>query len=91
MIGRKYSKSLISRLEALEAKKPGALIFDITLDDGSHTRVNYTGLMAMREAPYSEGDICYTGFPDWQIVGGNNLNELDGLLSAMFGEDKTVK
>lgn len=44
-----------------------------------------------RENPYSEGDICYTGFPKQQIVGGNNLNELDGLLCAMFGEDKTVK
>ncbi len=91
MIGRKYSKSLISRLEALEAKNPGALVFEITLDDKSSKRVNFPELMAMREAPRSRDGLYYTGFPEWRIVGGNNLEELDKLLYVMFGEDAVVE
>lgn len=91
MIGRKYSISLISRLEALESKKPGMLIFEVTLNDGSSKRVNFSELMAMKEDPCFKDGVYYTGLPEWRIVKGNDLKELDGLLCAMFGEDKTVK
>lgn len=84
MIGRKYSKSLISRLEALEAKAPGVLIFEVTLNNGSTKRVNFSELMSMKEKPYWKDGIYYTGLPEWRIVEGNNLKELDELLYMMF-------
>lgn len=71
----------------MEAKKPGALIFEVTLDDGSSKRVNFSELMALREAPCFEDDIHYTGFPEWRIVEGNNLKELDELLCTVWGGD----
>ena len=84
MIGRKYSKSLISRLEALEAKAPGTLIFEVVLNDGNTKRIDFSELMAMKEEPCQKDGIYYTGFPEWRIVEGNNLNELDELFYAMF-------
>ena len=91
MIGRKYSRSLISRLEALESKKPRSLIFEVTLDDGSSKRVNFSELIAMKEEPCFQDGVYNTGFPKWRIVEGNDLKELDELLYAVFGEDVTVK
>lgn len=91
MIGRKNSKSLITRLEALEAKKPGAILFEVTLDDGSRKMVNFSEFMEMREEPCHKDGIYSTGFPEWRIVQGNNLKELDELLYLMFGKDVSVK
>lgn len=78
-------KSIISRLEALEAKRPGTLIFEVTLDDGSSKRVNFSELMAMKEDPRFEDGVYYTGFPEWRIVEGNNLSQLDLLLGSIGG------
>lgn len=86
MIGRKYSKSVISRLEALEAKKPGSLIFEV-VKDGETKRVTFCELMDMRELPYmGEDGIYYDGFPaEWRIVSGVNMEELDEFLNDMIG------
>lgn len=78
-------KSIISRLEALEAKRPGALIFEVMLDDGSGKRVNFAELMAMKEEPCFEEGVYCTGFPEWRIVKGNNLSQLDSLLDSIGG------
>ena len=86
MIGRKYSKSVISRLEALEAKKPGSLIFEV-VKDGETKRVTFCELMDMREPPHmGEDGIYYDGFPaEWRIVSGANMEELDEFLNDMIG------
>ncbi len=78
-------KSIISRLKALEAKRPGALIFEVTLDDGSSKRVNFSELMAMKEEPCFKDGVYYTGFPEWRIVKGNDLSQLDSLLDSIGG------
>lgn len=83
MIGRKYSKSLITRLENLEAKKPGNLLFEVTLDDGSTKRVNFNELVAMRRKPFFDGKFYSTCLPEWRIVEGSNLKELDELLDLI--------
>lgn len=89
MIGRKYSKSLISRLEALEAQRPGSLIFEVKLKDGQAKRVTFKELLSMREEPHTEGNIYYDGFPDWRIVEGANMKEIDELLNYMcLGDEK---
>ena len=80
MIGRKHSRSLISRLEALESKKPGALIFEVTLDDGSSKRVNFSELMAMKEGSCFEDGVYNTGFPEWRIVEGNDLRNCQKII-----------
>lgn len=85
MIGRKYSKSIISRLEALEARNPGSLIFEVMVD-GQSKRVMFPELMTMREPQYmGEDGVYYDGFPEWQIVSGANMKELDGFLDAFVG------
>ena len=86
MIGRKYSKSVIKRLEELEAKKPGSLIFEV-VKDGQAKRVTFSELMEMREPPYMGDDgIYYDGFPaEWRIVSGANMEELDKFLNDMIG------
>lgn len=91
MIGRKNSKSLITRLEALEAKKPGAILFEVTLDDGSRKKVNFSEFVEMRKKPCHKDGIYSTGFPEWRIAQGSNLKELDELLYLMFGKDVSAK
>ena len=44
----------------------------------------------MREEPREENGICYTGFPEWRIVEGKNLKELDMLLSVMPGNGVAI-
>lgn len=79
-------KSILARLEALEAKAPGTLILEIILDDGSTKEVNFSEFMAMRKEPYYEDGIYYPGVPQFRIVRGNNLNELDKVLIETVGE-----
>lgn len=33
-----------------------------------------------QEEPLEENEICYTGFPEWRIVGEKNLKELDAVI-----------
>lgn len=87
---RKYRQSILARLEALEQKSPGSLVFEVSLEDGGTKRVNLRQLMEMREEPHAENGICYTGFPEWRIVGGNSLTELDMLLSALPGNGVAI-
>lgn len=87
---RKYRKSVLARLEALEAKRPGSLIFEVTSEDGNTRRVNFQELMEMQKEPVSENGICYTGLPEWRIVEGNNLTELDALLAVMPGKEIAI-
>ncbi len=79
-------KSILARLEALEAKAPGTLILEITLDDGSAKEVNFSEFMAMKKEPCFKDGIYYPGVPEFRIVGGNNLNELDELIVAAVGK-----
>lgn len=79
-------KSILARLEALEAKAPGTLILEIILGDGSTKEVNFSEFMAMRKEPYYEDGIYYPGVPQFRIVSGNNLNELDKVLVETVGE-----
>ena len=85
MIGRLHSKSLIKRLEELEAQKPSSLIFEIETEDGKSRRVSFSELMSMREPPHIDGNIYYYGLPEFRIVEGGNLKELDELLSCFPG------
>lgn len=87
---RKYTRSILARLEALEMKSPGSLIFEVSTEDGGARRVNFQELMEMQEEPYKENGICYTGLPEWRIVEGNNLKELDALLSVMPGKEIAI-
>ena len=79
-------KSILARLEALEAKAPGTLILEITLDDGSTKEVNFSEFMAMKKEPCYKDGIYYPGVPKFRIVGGNNLSELDELIVAAVGK-----
>ena len=79
-------KSILARLEALEAKRPGTLILEVTLDDGSTKEVNFSEFMAMKKEPYYKEGIYYPGVPPFRIVGGNNLNELDEVIVAAVGK-----
>ena len=79
-------KSILARLEALEAKAPGTLILEITLDNGSVKEINFSEFMAMRKEPYYEDGIYYPGVPRFRIVKGANLNELDKVLDVSIGE-----
>ena len=85
MIGRLHSKSLIKRLEELESRKPSSLIFEIETEDGKSQRVPFSELMSMREPPHTEDNIHYHGLPEFRIVEGGNLKELDELLSCFPG------
>ena len=85
MLGRLNSKSLIKRLEELEARKPSSLIFEIELDGGESRCVSFSELMSMRESPHTEDNIHYYGLPEFRIVEGGNLKELDELLSCFPG------
>lgn len=79
-------KSILARLEALEAKRPGTLILEVTLDDGSTKEVDFSEFMAMRKEPYCKDGIYDPGVPQFRIVRGNNLNELDKVLIETVGE-----
>ena len=79
-------KSIVARLEALEAKRPGTLILEVTLDDGSTKEVNFSEFMAMKKEPYYKDGVYYPGVPPFRIVGGNNLNELDEVIVAAVGK-----
>lgn len=83
---RKHRQSVLTRLENLENKSPGSLVLEVSSEDGGTRRVNFQQLMEMRKEPYAENGICYTGFPEWRIVEGNSLKELDMLLSVMPGK-----
>ena len=85
MIGRLYSKSLIKRLEELEARKPSSLIFEVETEDGRSRRVSFAELMSMREPSYTEDNIYYHGLPEFRITEGGNLKELNELLSCFPG------
>lgn len=87
---RKCTQSILARLEALEAKSPGSLVFEVSSEDGGTRRVNLQQLMQMQEEPYEENGICYTGLPKWRIVGGSNLKELDMLLNVMPGKETAI-
>lgn len=87
---RKCRRSILARLETLEAKSPGSLVFEVPSEVGGTKRVNFQELMRMKEEPHKENGICYTGFPEWRIVGGNNLKELDTLLSMMPGKEISI-
>lgn len=79
-------KSILARLEALEAKRPGTLILEVTLDDGSTKEVNFSEFMAMKKEPYCKDGIYYPGVPPFRIVGGDNFNELDEVIMATVGK-----
>lgn len=79
-------KSILARLEALEAKAPGTLILEVTLDDGSVKEVNFSEFMAMKKEPFFKDGIYYPGVPSFRIVGGNNLNEFDEVIVAAVGK-----
>lgn len=79
-------KSILARLEALEAKAPGTLILEITLDDGSTKEVNFSEIMAMKKEPCYEDGMYYPGVPPFRIVSGNNLNELDKVIETTVGK-----
>lgn len=85
MIGRLHSKSLIKRLEELEARQPSSLTFEIETEDGGSRCVSFSELMNMREPPHTEGSIYYHGLPEFRIVEGGSLKELDELLSSFPG------
>lgn len=87
---RKCTRSVLAKLEALEAKSPEALVFEVSSEDGGTRRVNLQQLMQMQEEPCEENGICYTGLPEWRIVGGNNLRELDMLLNVMPGKETAI-
>ncbi len=87
---QRCTRSILTRLEALEAKSPGSLVFEISVEGGGTKRVNFQELMQMREEPHKENGICYTGFPEWRIVEGKNLKELDMLLSVMPGNGVAI-
>lgn len=87
---RKCTRSILARLEALEAKSPGSLVFEIPAEDGGTKRVNFQQFMQMQEEPHKEKGIYYTGFPDWRIVEGNNLEELDMLLNLLPGKEIAI-
>ena len=82
MIGRLHSKSLIKRLEELEARKPSSLIFEIETESRESRYVSFSELMSMREPPHTVDNIHYHGLPEFRIVEGGNLKELDELLSC---------
>ena len=82
-------KSILARLEALEAKAPGTLILEVTVD-GSTKEVNFSEFMAMKKEPYYKGGIYYPGVPPFRIVGGNNLNELDEVIMATVGKHADI-
>ena len=92
MFGRKSAHSILSRLERLEAMKPGSLESEVTLENGTVKRVDFAGLKAMREEPSWKnypgynGEVYDTGFPEFRIVGGDNLKEFDELFDLMFGD-----
>lgn len=48
---RKCTRSILARLEALEAKSPGSLVFEVPSEDGGTKRVSFQELMKMREEP----------------------------------------
>lgn len=79
-------KSILARLEALEAKRPGTLILEITLEDGSTKEVNFSEFMAMKKEPYYKDGIYYPGVPPFRIVGGNSLKEVDVLIVEAIGK-----
>ena len=79
-------KSILARLEALEVKAPGTLILEVTLDDGSVKEVNFSEFMAMKKEPCCKDSIYYPGVPQFRIVKGANLNELDKVIDAAIGE-----
>lgn len=79
-------KSILARLEALETRRPGTLILEVTLDDGSIKEVNFSEFMAMRKEPCYEDGIYYPGVPQFRIVKGANLNELDKVIDTVIGE-----
>lgn len=79
-------KSILARLEALEAKAPGTLILEVTLDDGSVKEVNFSEFMDMRKEPYCREGIYHSGLPQFRIVKGANLNELDKVIDMEIGE-----
>ena len=85
MIGRLHSKSLIKRLEELEARKLSSLVFEIETENGESRYVSFSELMSMREPPHTEDNIHYYGLPEFRIVKGGNLKELDELLSCFPG------
>ncbi len=87
---RKCRRSILARLETLEAKSPGSLVFEVPSEVGGTKRVNFQELMRMKEEPHKENGICYTGFPEWRIVEGKNLKELDMLLSVMPGNGVAI-
>lgn len=75
-------KSILARLEALEAKTPSTFILEVTLDDGSIKEVNFSEFMAMRKEPYHKDGIYYSGLPKFRIIGGHDLSELDELIGV---------
>lgn len=87
---RKCTRSVLSRLENLEKKSPGSLIFEVPSENGGTKRVNFQEFMQMQEEPCKENGICYTGFPEWRSVEGKNLKELDMLLSALPGNEVAI-
>lgn len=87
---RKCTRSILARLEVLEAKSPGSLVFEVSAEGGGTKLVSLQELMQMREEPCKENGICYTGFSEWRIVGGKNLKELDMLLSVMPGNGVAI-
>lgn len=85
MFGRKSAHSILSRLAALEARKPGSLVFAVMVD-GQARRVSFHEFMEMRKPPrMGEEGIFYDGFPELRIVEGNNLEELDEFLDVFVG------
>ena len=87
---KKYTFNLIT-LKGTGNQKTKSLIFEIILGNGSRKRVNFSEFMVMRKEPCHKDGIYCTGFPEWRIIEGNNLKELDELLYTMFGEEVTIE
>jgi len=79
-------KSVMARLEALEKKRPSSPIFEITMDDGSVKEVDFASLMALKKEPYWENGIYYPGVPEFRIIRGGNLKEVDEILVTVIGK-----
>lgn len=83
MIGRKSTKSMLTRLEALEKRSPNSLTIFLEIEETERrlTIKEYLKLPAeVREsADFSQFHIS-----------GNNLKEFDILLGAILGDDAVI-
>ena len=76
-MSRQYSKSLLRRLEEIEAKIPGQTLFEVTLGDGATKDVKFPELKEIAERD---------GLPPFRVIDGLTNGELDFLISTVKEE-----